>query len=292
MNLIPGTTVALTFVRQEGIDLTTMAILLLRSAHDTKDETMTALEDAVKKWVETTELGRSVWEQSCQDLNIGDLNGHDAFFDPDFTKILADNGLMYVDCHMADSDSAYAYDRVLAHPDDPLPELDTAPPPEPTFDTLKELARMAAEEQQSPAGQIITISHNEFDDEGNVVDSSTSDVTVEQVSDIVDHAAQLILLNREGKDIASAVGELDEALTAAGVIGAPVLDVRHRIASSTGTPPEQWQLADGPSSGVGTDYWYENTVTGATAYVCVDQGEIVTLSVKGGNDGADPGVAA
>lgn len=128
MNTLSATPVALTFVRQEGIELTTIAILLLRTAHATKDDTMAALEASVTKWVETTELGRSVWESSCQDLNIGDLNGHDAFFDPDFTKILADNGIAYVDCHMADSESAFSFDRVLAHPDTPLPQLEADAP--------------------------------------------------------------------------------------------------------------------------------------------------------------------
>lgn len=72
-----------------------------------------------------------------------------------------------------------------------------------------------------PQNDKITIDLNIFDDEGNVVDGTTSDLTRAQISDIIDHAAQLILLHREGKNIDDVIAELDEALTVADVIGGP-----------------------------------------------------------------------
>jgi tRNA pseudouridine-54 N-methylase len=66
--------------------------------------------------------------------------------------------------------------------------------------------------------QKITVDLNIFDDDGNVVDGTTSEMTLEQISDVVDHASQLILLHRDGKDISDILDELDEALTASGVL--------------------------------------------------------------------------
>ena len=68
---------------------------------------------------------------------------------------------------------------------------------------------------------------NSFDDEGNVVDSTTQDLTVNQISDIVDHAAQYVLLDGNiGDDLAGTeeeaarrcLDELENALTVANVI--------------------------------------------------------------------------
>lgn len=64
----------------------------------------------------------------------------------------------------------------------------------------------------------ITIDLNIFDDEGNVVDGTTSEMTREQISDVIDHAAQLIIMRRDGLDIEGILDELEEALSSAGVI--------------------------------------------------------------------------
>ena len=66
--------------------------------------------------------------------------------------------------------------------------------------------------------QKIRIALNIFDDEANVVDSADILLTVSQISDIVDHAAQLILLQRESRPIGGVLSELEEALEVSGVI--------------------------------------------------------------------------
>lgn len=66
----------------------------------------------------------------------------------------------------------------------------------------------------------VTLDLNICDDEGNVVDGTTAELTVPQISDVVDHAAQLILVNRAGGDVDAVVAELEEALVAAAVLDA------------------------------------------------------------------------
>lgn len=68
------------------------------------------------------------------------------------------------------------------------------------------------------ANELITLDLNVFDDDGVVVDGTTAELTREQISDIVDHAAQLILQRRDGKPIDEILDELDNALAASGVI--------------------------------------------------------------------------
>lgn len=66
---------------------------------------------------------------------------------------------------------------------------------------------------------------NTFDDEGNVVDTDNMDLTNSQVSDIIDHAAQLIIMqrDRDSVGIGSAMLELEAALENAGVIAETVV---------------------------------------------------------------------
>lgn len=59
---------------------------------------------------------------------------------------------------------------------------------------------------------------NVFDAEGVVCDTTTAHMTLEQCADIVDHAAQAILLRRDAKETQSVLDNLDEALTTAGVL--------------------------------------------------------------------------
>lgn len=68
---------------------------------------------------------------------------------------------------------------------------------------------------------MITIDLNVFDDDGNVVDGTTATLSNDQVSDIVDHASQSIILRREGKNFDSVLNELDEALSSSEVIQSP-----------------------------------------------------------------------
>ncbi|HEV2392280.1 MAG TPA: hypothetical protein VG146_07950 [Verrucomicrobiae bacterium] len=50
------------------------------------------------------------------------------------------------------------------------------------------------------------------------------------------------------------------------------------LAAVTRSRPEDWQVLDGPDSGVGIDYWFRNTETGAEAYLNLDQDHL-TISL-------------
>lgn len=69
---------------------------------------------------------------------------------------------------------------------------------------------------------LVTVSLNSFDDEGICVDTTDSKLSVESISDILDHAAQAILLRRGGQAFDQVLDELDEALTVADVIAGPI----------------------------------------------------------------------
>lgn len=64
----------------------------------------------------------------------------------------------------------------------------------------------------------IIVDLNVIDNEGNVVDGTTSEMTREQISDVIDHAAQLIIVRRDGGDIEAILNELEEALVSSDVI--------------------------------------------------------------------------
>ena len=66
----------------------------------------------------------------------------------------------------------------------------------------------------------VTLDLNVFDDVGNVVDGTTATLSVEQLSDILDHASQLILIRRDGQSLDNVLDELDDALSVADVIEA------------------------------------------------------------------------
>ena len=68
------------------------------------------------------------------------------------------------------------------------------------------------------SSELITLDLNEFDADGIVVDGSTAQMTREQISDIVDHAAQAILVRRAGGNVDAILDELEEALETYGVI--------------------------------------------------------------------------
>lgn len=63
-----------------------------------------------------------------------------------------------------------------------------------------------------------TLRLNSFDPEGNVAGEKIAALSADQLSDIVDHAAQLTLLRREGKELGGVLDELEEALSAADVL--------------------------------------------------------------------------
>ena len=72
-----------------------------------------ALTSATTHWVNTTKEGRDLWDESCNDLNIGDLACGSAFKSAELLAALRERGLEYVDCQTGDCESALSYDEVL-----------------------------------------------------------------------------------------------------------------------------------------------------------------------------------
>lgn len=66
----------------------------------------------------------------------------------------------------------------------------------------------------------VTLDLNIFDNDGNVVDGTTATMSVARLSDIVDHASQLILIRRGAQPLDNVLDDLDEALSVADVIDA------------------------------------------------------------------------
>ena len=65
--------------------------------------------------------------------------------------------------------------------------------------------------------------------------------------------------------------------------------VQQAVAAKSGTRPQDWTYIDGPSSGVGVEYWLRHP-SGLEAYVCVDQGDTtVSIGEPGGLAMTEPG---
>jgi len=64
----------------------------------------------------------------------------------------------------------------------------------------------------------VILNLNIFDADGSIVDGVTSTVSINALSDIVDHASQLVLLKRSGNNVDQVFDELEESLVVADVI--------------------------------------------------------------------------
>lgn len=80
------------------------------------------------------------------------------------------------------------------------------------------------EQKESNEG-VVSVLLQHFDEEGNKVDSSTMELSKSNISDIIDHAAQLAIVTREIASKKSGIeafdhvyAELESALVVAGVI--------------------------------------------------------------------------
>lgn len=115
------------FARHEDGEVTTMGILSFTTSLSDDDAAWDAMMDAVTKWVATTEAGRSLWNYSSHDLNIGDLAGSDAFNDPDLRQLLAERGLIVENVTVSDAEYARSYDTILVNIKDLPVEEEDAP---------------------------------------------------------------------------------------------------------------------------------------------------------------------
>lgn len=64
------------FIREENGCITNFAIAVIhtREKADAREEQIQAIKEAVTAWVKNTKEGKKCWEDSMEDLNIGDLN--------------------------------------------------------------------------------------------------------------------------------------------------------------------------------------------------------------------------
>lgn len=72
------------------------------------------LTDAVTEWVKATQAGQRAWEESSQDLNIGDLSGYCK--NKALQPILASHGIMRLDIEThvrLEQRAAHTYDTHL-----------------------------------------------------------------------------------------------------------------------------------------------------------------------------------
>ncbi|WP_321935183.1 hypothetical protein [Paraburkholderia sp. J8-2] len=60
----------------------------------------------------------------------------------------------------------------------------------------------------------------------------------------------------------------------------PTFDVKAFVAERSGTSAADWEFFDGPETGVGTEYWLASEADSLEAYVCIDQGEVVSCEIN------------
>lgn len=86
----------LSFVRIGKGSVDAMINLLVASHHERGRDALTALSKAVSDWVEETENGSSAYENSSQELNIGDLVNEDAFENAELLSRLERHGVTFL----------------------------------------------------------------------------------------------------------------------------------------------------------------------------------------------------
>ena len=105
--------VPIVFIRQDGVATGALAVLLVRTSAATVEEAVLALARAVSRWVTTSPAGSAVFSYAGTDLNIGDLDSHDAFQDESFKACLALEGIEKATCLSVSTESTVPFDRPL-----------------------------------------------------------------------------------------------------------------------------------------------------------------------------------
>ena len=78
---------------------------------------LTALKDAITRWVKTTPQGQAAWLESSEDFNVGDLSN--VPLDP-INEILSERGVKITDIDVHSMDGApegWSFDTVLVNND-------------------------------------------------------------------------------------------------------------------------------------------------------------------------------
>jgi len=101
-----------TFVRQEGLEVTNLAILEMywEPGTTTTQTGFAKLQELVSDWVARTKAGKAAWEYSGGDLNIGDL----AMYDSTFKKFALRRGITVRFIYVGGTEDTVSYDTVLA----------------------------------------------------------------------------------------------------------------------------------------------------------------------------------
>lgn len=100
------------FTRVERGSLVNAAILYLVTAQMVETSTAKELfEKALSRWVNTTESGKTAWEESREDFNIGDFSMNDN--NQELKLILVENGIMSAEVETFTMDDSYGYDDHL-----------------------------------------------------------------------------------------------------------------------------------------------------------------------------------
>ena len=98
-----------TFVRQEGLEVTNLAILEMYWEPKTTQTGFAKLQELVSDWVARTKDGKAAWEYSGGDLNIGDL----AMYDASFKKFALRRGITVRFIYVGGTEETISYDVVL-----------------------------------------------------------------------------------------------------------------------------------------------------------------------------------
>ncbi|NEX60099.1 hypothetical protein [Noviherbaspirillum galbum] len=101
---------SIAFSRLDRLEITNLAVLHIDTLHNDADQAIRAIRRAVTAWVQSSQAGKVVYAGADDDLNIGDLLGHDALEDKDLLALLHAHGVVV---HDVDDPIIVPYDRVL-----------------------------------------------------------------------------------------------------------------------------------------------------------------------------------
>ena len=107
----------LLFARNENATISTFGVVTI-SSKDSKDPNVLIdkFKAGVTDWINQTEDGKEVWDQSSSDLNIGDIAGYE--HDESLNDCLAEYGINFEIDVMNDCGNVLPYDTVLANESD------------------------------------------------------------------------------------------------------------------------------------------------------------------------------
>lgn len=108
------------FIRQNGwrgIDQLLVVCFTHAETLRSAAEVLSAFKNGITEWIKTTKEGREVWDDSSDDLNIGDMAGYE--YDRDLRTILQKHGILSWEIVFELTESnQVSYDEVLANADE------------------------------------------------------------------------------------------------------------------------------------------------------------------------------